>query len=66
MIQYPIGTASWAFSLSHEGASVLLNTICGRIDFCLIAHLDHLARICQNVAGRHGVTFDISAWVFVL
>ena len=54
-IGYPVGTASWAFSFSHEGTSVLLNTICGIMDFCLIAYLDHLARICQNVAGRHGV-----------
>ena len=66
MIYYPIGTVSWAFSLSHEGASVLLNTICGRMDFCLITYLDHLARISQNVAGRHGIIFDISALVFVL
>ena len=58
-IGYPLGTASLAFSLSHEGASMFLNTICGRIDFCLIAHLDHLARIYQNVVGRHGIIFNL-------
>ena len=58
-IGYPVGTASWAFSLSYEGTSVLLNTICGRMDFCLITYLDHVARIHWDLAEKYGVIFNL-------
>ena len=48
----PVETAPLAFSSSHEGASVLVDTIRGTTDFCLIDHLDHLARIHHEVTGR--------------
>ena len=41
----PMETAPFAFSSSCESASVLVDTIYGTAYFCLIDHLDHLARI---------------------
>ena len=45
-------SATLAFSSSREGASVLLDTVHGMADFCLTDHLDNLAKIHHEVAGR--------------
>ena len=49
----PVETAFVAFSSSHEDAFVLVDTTYSAVIFCLTAYLYHIARVCQNVAGRH-------------
>ena len=50
-----MNSAGLAFSTSHEGASVLVDAIHGVTEFSLAAHLDLLAKVCNNTSRRHEV-----------
>ena len=51
-ISNPVKSAGLGFLYSREGAPVLVDVIHGVTEFSLTAHLDLLARVCNDISRR--------------